>query len=341
MGVSNVDLICGQGILHLLRRVGMRLEYAPPLVQSPIVIAGLPRTGTTFLQRFLHEQGVGKGQTLFEQMFPSSVLQNTVHPFLPLLSRISPTRHHRPEIHTTGLESIETDEAGLFFQQLDGFFLYAFFWALDEEEHLSFFDVRHRDETERDFSWLENCWRHSTKNNQLPPLAKLFGLGASVPSFLEYFPTAKLIYTARDPCAVIPSTLSLLLSVLRQRYDWEGVTQAKKNRYISRITSALIELMYRFHLDWEAKRISSERCLIIPYEKLLFDFPTVMEYLCSFLGYEPSQSLQESIVKQGAHQKKRKSRHRYRLEDFGLEERTIREKTAFFDGYWNPEQWEI
>ena len=113
MGVSNLDILIGQGFLHLLRNTMMVFRPRTVDVMNPIVIAGLPRTGTTFLQRFLHRNGVGKGQTLIEQLLPSKGLQRCAKPFLPLLEKYSPTRHHNSKIHKTGLDEIETEMKNL------------------------------------------------------------------------------------------------------------------------------------------------------------------------------------------------------------------------------------
>ena len=338
-GHHNLDLILGQGTMHFVRRLSMFFVKSNPNQQHPIVIGGLPRTGTTFLQRFLHEQKVGKGQTLFAQLFPAPILQKILRPLVPLLERVSPTRHHDPKIHKTGFMQVETDEAGLFFPQLDGFFLYAFFWALDDDEQLPYFDIRNRNETQRDFAWLSRCWSVNTKE-EVKPLAKLFGIGAAIPEFLDYFPSGKVIYTARDPMEVIPSTLSLLRTVLQERYDWNGISQEKQMRYYSRICDALIELMRRFHLAWSTDQIDRSRCLILPYELLKSDFDGVMNRLCDFVGHDLSSSSLQIINDISQKQKTRQSHHKYRLDDFGLDESMLVEKTSFFHSYWQPEMWE-
>ena len=339
-GHHNLDLIMGQGLLRVMRASTMFSIPIDAEHQYPIVIGGLPRTGTTFLQRFLHDQKFGVGQNLFSQLFPSPLLQRIFRPVLPILEYVTPTRHHAPEIHKTGLLQVETDEAGLFFQQLDGFFLYAFFWALDESDSLSFFDVQNRNETKRDFAWLSRCWSLRTKESSLRPLAKLFSVGATLPELLRYFPHAKVIYTARDPREVIPSTLSLLRSVLEKRYAWSDVPHEKRMRYYARITDALIELMARFHHSWSREEIDKERCLIVPYDLLKSDFEGVMTRICDFVGHEPSSTSLKTMYDISQKQKKRESRHRYRLEEFGIESSKLMEKTDFFHSYWQPSIWE-
>ena len=41
------------------------------VIDKPIVIAGLPRTGTTFLQRFLHANRLGVGSPLWKMLYSS------------------------------------------------------------------------------------------------------------------------------------------------------------------------------------------------------------------------------------------------------------------------------
>ena len=74
VGQGIYPLLFSQQLMHQLRRVVHRIDGVSlnnPNIECPIVIAGLPRTGTTFLHRQLHQWGIGKGQTLFEQLFPS------------------------------------------------------------------------------------------------------------------------------------------------------------------------------------------------------------------------------------------------------------------------------
>ena len=75
-------------------------------VARPIVLVGNPRTGTTFLQRFLAAEGFGSGMELFLMLYPSLVLQRLLKPFLPLLEKLSPARFHSTAAHHTSLTSV-------------------------------------------------------------------------------------------------------------------------------------------------------------------------------------------------------------------------------------------
>ncbi len=90
------------------------------------MIVGNPRSGTTFLHRYLVKSGVGIGSQLWQMMYPSIILQKMIKPFLPFLEKISPTRYHSTIAHATSLQSFETDDAAIFFRFIDGFLLYGF-----------------------------------------------------------------------------------------------------------------------------------------------------------------------------------------------------------------------
>ena len=113
-------------------------------IERPIILVGNPRTGTTFLQRFLDEHGVGAGQQLWRMLYASLTLQTFVKPFLPLLEKISPARYHNTAAHKTSLTGVETDDVSVFFRYFDGFFLYGFLLAWHEQDWLPHFRAQLR-----------------------------------------------------------------------------------------------------------------------------------------------------------------------------------------------------
>ena len=131
------------GVVRTVVAIGMALDnlFFPKLAKTranrPIVLVGNPRTGTTFLQRFLSDEGFGAGMELFLMLYPSLLLQKFLRPLLPLLEKISPAKYHSTEAHQTSLSSVETDDVAVLFRHLDGFFLYGFFLSCDEEDRLS------------------------------------------------------------------------------------------------------------------------------------------------------------------------------------------------------------
>ena len=103
--IRPVFIFTGIIVLHILNSFFMILDniFFPSLwrkkIKSPIIIVGNPRSGTTFLQRFLVDNGFGIGSRLWKELYPSLFLQVFLKPFLPIMEKVSPARHHAGAAH--------------------------------------------------------------------------------------------------------------------------------------------------------------------------------------------------------------------------------------------------
>ena len=295
-----------------------------PSLHKPIVIVGNPRSGTTFLQRYLINSGIGRGSQLWQLIYPSIILQKVIKPFLPLLEKLSPARHHSTEAHKTSLTSIETDDVGLFFRYFDGFFLYGFLFSFADEDFFKYFDPEHRDTSKRDFDWYENVWARNAYKKDLPYIGKLFSLSTNLPSFQKRFPDSRILYMIRDPLSVIPSGLSLVTGVLDKRFGFWSLAPNIRERYIERLYNALVTLLIRFNNDWENNKIDKSKVMIVRYDHLMTNFEKLMNDIFIFTNHEPSQELRNEIKNTAEEQKNYKSKHKYDLKKFGLSEERIK-----------------
>ncbi|MEO8177274.1 MAG: sulfotransferase [Deltaproteobacteria bacterium] len=299
--------------------------------QRPIVIVGNPRTGTTFLQRFLVDQGFGSGMNLFLMLYPSLLLQRLLAPVLPLLEKVSPARFHSTKAHETSLTSVETDDVAVLFRYLDGFFLYGFILSFDEQDLLSSVDPKLRDTSERDFAWLDALWRRSLASAGAERnVAKLFSLSARLPRFLETFPDAQILYMARDPVEVFPSSMSLVTGVLDRAFGFWSLPVDVRTLWLERMYRAWIVLLRRFHDDWQSGAIDRSRVFIVRYEQMMRDFQGLMDSMCRFLEHEMSPELHEVVRQRADEQRKYTSEHEYDLAQFNLSEAQIRKDCAFY-----------
>jgi omega-hydroxy-beta-dihydromenaquinone-9 sulfotransferase len=304
----------------------------------PIVLVGNPRTGTTFLQRFLSAQGFGSGVELFLSLYPSLLIQYLGRPFLPLFELISPARWHSTEAHHTSLSSVETDDVAVLFRYFDGFFLYGFFLSFDDEDLLHTVDPKVRDTAQRDFDWLEAVWSrslvlHGADRN----IAKLFSLAPRLGQFMERFPNAQILYTVRDPVSVIPSSMSLVIGVLDRAFGFWSKPDDVRQRWLDRMYAAWIMLFRRFHDDWTNGTIPHDKVFIVRYDRMMQDFDGMMEEMCEFLGHEMTPELRATIADKADKQRSYKSKHKYDLAKFGLDEARIRKDCAFVYETFLPE----
>tara|TARA_Y100000739_G_scaffold28141_1_gene21553 strand:- start:483 stop:1565 length:1083 start_codon:yes stop_codon:yes gene_type:complete len=294
-------------------------------LKDPIIIVGNPRSGTTFLHRFLIKENIGTGSQLWQMLYPSVILQKCIKPFLPILEKISPARHHSTAAHKTSLTSVETDDVSLLFRYLDGFFLYGFFLTFDDEDLFHWVDPNITDRSSRDFSWFESMWKRNILTNKGERyIGKLFSLSSNLPAFQKRFPDAKVLYMVRDPLNVIPSGLSLVTGVLDKKFNFWSLDEKIRMRFIDRLYNALIELLNRFHHDWTNNNINKENVLVVRFDIMMNDFETLMDQIINFIDIEKKDSLAKVIQDTAESQKSYKSKHKYDLEKFGLTEDRIK-----------------
>jgi len=316
MLISVLRIVVGIG--RLIDRIFFPSAFTSKLIK-PIMIVGNPRSGTTFLHRYLVRNGIGVGSQLWQMLYPSILLQKMIRPILPFLEKVSPARHHSTVAHVTSLQSVETDDVAIFFRFFDGFFLYGFILSWAKENLFSWVDPRQRDTAKRDYKWLESIWlRNQYMAGSDRTVGKLFSLSANLPKFLNQFPDSKILYIVRDPLSVIPSGLSLVTGVLDKKFGFWKQPEEKRNHFINNLYTGLVQLLLRFHEDWTSGRIDTSRVYIVHFDRIMTDFDHLMDEILEFIDHVPSESLRKDIVETSNKQRNFQSEHKYDLEKFGL-----------------------
>jgi hypothetical protein len=281
------------------------------------------------MQRFLVTNGLGTGMRIWKMLYPSLTFQTIIKPFLPLMEKFSPARHHSSVIHETSLNGIETDDPALLFRFFDGFFVYGFFLAWAKDDYKDMFDPKNRDTSDRDFNYLKKIWiRALVGEKQDRMIPKIFSLSVRIPQFLKKFPDAKILYLIRDPLSTVPSGLSLVTGVLDNRFGFWNLSDEKRKRYIDRLYNGLLELSLTFHDDYVSGKIPNENVKIILYDRMMRDFDRLMDEVFEFTGDSPPESLRNMIKETAEKQRAYKSGHQYDLNKFGLTEEQIRKDYA-------------
>lgn len=327
---------------HLLSASGRGLDhvFAPGFrsipMDRPVFILGNPRSGTTFLHRFLLNTGELCAFELWEMLLPAITGRRFLSRVIDRFAPLSPARYHSSDAHDTSLRDVETDDAMAFFHFVDGGFLWAYFlaweddWGSESARRLFELDDLPRREKDRFFEYLEGCWRRNMyAKDKRRIIVKSSMLGAGVRTLLERYPDAKIIYLVRDPVSTIPSGMSLLTSVLDRSYNiFETTDPARRARYLNNLYQASCH-MYRTLLRVTREGvIPPENLRIVTYPQLMRELEPTIEDLVAFLELSPGPGFWEEVRLQGAKQRAYQSKHSYSLEKFGLTEAQIRSDLA-------------
>lgn len=303
--------------------------------KPPVFVIGNPRSGTTFLHRWLVQNGVGAGFELWQLLWPALTPRPVVRPLLGWLERVSPARFHGSTAHPTSLTSVETDDALLFFRFLDGLFAWGYFLAWDDEDHGDALTTRLLADAPRDFDFLREAQRRNAYwHGRDRAVGKLFSACLRPEATLAAFPDAKFLYLVRDPVEVIPSGMSLVTGVLARAYDLDRMPAEARARYHARLYEASI-LLYRTMVDATAAgTLPPERVRVVRYDRLMAAFDTEMRDILAFVGHDVDPGLEAALRETATRQRTWTSDHRYAPEDFGLTAAQIRQDCAFVYAVW-------
>ena len=190
---------------------------------------------------------------------------------------------------------------------------------------------------ERDADFFEALWRRKrSANPKLRVAAKLFSAAPRLEKFLARFPRAQVLYTVRDPLEMIPSAMSLNLSMLKKQFDFDSLDEAVKRRYLQALYRSFVAQLRSFHDVWSQSSEVQARSFILPFPRMMNDFEKVMNQALEFLRIEAGP-YQEVIARTSAAQRRYKSHHKYDYASFHLDPATISRDCAFLDTWLDGE----
>ncbi len=321
----------GWTTLRALSGAGQALDDlllpAPPPVEAPLLLIGLPRTGTTFLHRSLVALGAGRGTTLWRMVYPSAAVQRVLRPVLPLLERVSPARHHSTTAHETGLLEVETEDASGLFRDVSGFLAYAFLLAWADEDLAQAADPTGDPDAALDA--LEALWARTARDH---PGERVIGKAPSaallVRPALARWPGARFVYTVRDPTEAIPSALSLVEGALDARFDLTRADPARRERHRARLVDALVQLLNRFADDWNQPGFPREAVHVLRSDALVRAPGPTLRGVLDHAGIPVDAAMGAAIDRVAARQREYRSSHLYDASRFGLDAGALRAACA-------------
>ena len=337
LGIRNLIHGATRGLDHVLYPGFRKVP-----IERPVFILGNPRSGTTFIHRFLLNTEQLCAFELWEMLFPAISARKMLGGMIGHLAPFNPAQYHSSAAHDTSLRDVETDDAMAFLHFIDGGFRWAYYEAWDDtfgsDRCMPYFDPKLEDprKKERLYRYMEACWKRNMYVKQRPhPIVKtsLFTLRAE--ELLQRYPDARIIYMVRDPLATIPSGTSLITRVLEQAYDmYNRAPKARLDHYLENLYQAGCEMYRSFHEVQERKAIPSENLRVVEYPRMMSALEDVTEDLVDFMGIEPPKEFWDKVKVQADKQRAHTSGHKYSLEKFNLTEARIRKDLAFvYDTY--------
>ena len=298
-------------------------KYRKISIKKPVFLVGHPRSGTTFIHKFLVKNcNEFEGMFLWRMIFPTLTSRFIIKPFLQLINKAFPKNLYDPNIHKTGFMEPETDDVALFFKSFDGMFSWLYFSALTDYNSI---DELEMDliKTSKSRSMLLNLNTVFKKNlyntdGSKRIFSKSFSLILNLNEIKELFSDAKIIILMRDPMEVIPSSLSLARNVQMNLNKFDKLPIVERNKYYHNLYCASILFYKNLFACLDKGEINKEELLIISYKDIIKDFESTIYQVIDYCEIIKTPELIDAIKKQSEKQPAYKGRHEYTLEEFGI-----------------------
>lgn len=299
-------------------------SYRKTKISKPVFILGHPRSGTSFLHRFIVEKfSETKGLKLNELVIPSIFASNILKPVFNRLKNREETGLYDPKIHKTGLFMEETDDAAVFFRYFDGLFYWLFVnaWKDFKSEEELIEDLKKTVSKPKFLKFREKLLKKIFHNSNFRIVNKSFSLFLQLEDLYNKFPDCKIVVLIRDPLEVIPSSFSLEEHVQNKLTGFESLPEAKKMHYFQNLYQAS-KFFYK-ELDQQIELVPKENVFIITHKDLISNFEKSINDLAAFCEFNVSNQLLEDLKTLASKQSKHKSEHKYSLEKYGLNKEQI------------------
>lgn len=322
VGRMSIRRFVGRALVNRLRRVHMakqQPEIATTVLEPPLIVVGLPRSGTTFLHHMLTLDAKARPLLFWEliEPIPGPGPDRRREQLIAMLADMKrmggnlDAKHH--------FDSDNPEECMLL---LDSTLVSLSFWTFAPVyEYLSWFRQQDQREPYRAYKWLLQFFQRQSPNRRLTLKAPAHT--GALASLLDAIPNARIVQTHRDPAEVVPSLNSLIYSLHSLVTDKVDVAR------MSNENMAHLEYMIARN---EAARLQAPRSVLdINYAEIFRDPLACVRRIYDHFGLELDESFAERIRRFAANRPKEKyGIHSYSAEDFGTTKAAIRERFSAY-----------
>jgi hypothetical protein len=312
-----------KGRLRIIDHLKKHPEIFDVEIKAPLVIAGLPRTGTTHLHSLLASDPALRSLPYWEAQEPLPVPgeEGTIEPrrqrtgdALNISQTLMP---YFQLMHEMTIDHIHED-IGLMVQD----FASGFFTTLTHLPRWSDY-LRDNDQTPgyQFLRMMLQVLAHQDGRQRRWVLKSPQHLEQFVP-IMNVFPDATFIVTHRDPVDVSVSMATMMTYTMRMSVDQVDVPMVARY-WIGRIEEMLTACL-RDH-----DRLPPERTIDVRFDEFMADDLAMVQRVWDVAGYEPSAESRGAVADYLAgHARGRLGRVEYRPEDLGLDRDDLRKRFA-------------
>ena len=305
-------------------------DYKNQPIEKPLFILGNLRSGSTFLHRLLsRDSETFTSLTTWDIYLTPSVTQKKITQFFARIDNKLGGHLHRAlhafdratlgkiKIHQISFFQPEEDE-NIHLHIWDGFFVTFLFPFMDEFPNYQHFDEALSPEHKRRIMtfYKSMVQRHMYATGKKYYVAKNPAFSAKIETLVEFFPEARIIYLARNPLDMLPSTVSWINYARRQFTDPKETWL-----YIDEIVD-MTQHWYRHPLKYLDSH-PSPRNLIINYDDLIQRPEAVLRSFYEQFGYPDKPGLDVIVDEAVKETLSFNSDHVYSYEEMGFTRQQI------------------
>ena len=316
------------GILaNMLRIEDASVQYPEILneeIKSPVVIVGLPRTGSTMTHRLLASDPRHTAMLWWEGRYPA-MLPNEVrgHPDERMemgKAEVEAVMQASPEaltIHPWDYKGADEEILLLehtFFSTVPESFMRLPTYSkwVESQDHIHAYS-----QLKIMLQYLQ--WQNPGRNKKRWVLKSPHHLGF-IDKLLKVFPDSKVIQTHRDPLKTVPSFCSMcsnLFEPLTNSYDKNEIG----HHWAHKLAKVLNHCM-------EVSNLNKENFLNLEFKKMIKDPILEMEEVYNFIDEDFTDQVENAMNAWKEENQHEMGAHQYSLEEFGLE-------SSFIDSYFS------
>jgi len=308
--------------LLLQHEFACRPQIAAERITSPMVILGLPRSGTTKLHRMIAADPGMQKLPLWRLLYPVRALTEGVG--TDVERRIAATEAYVEAIRTRSpalyaghpMLAHEPDEE--YFAMEISFLAHLNTSSFHTPGYERWLDAQDFDNW---YFWLERLLQYvqfDERNSGRPWVLKAPHHLGHLPLLTRYFPDVTVLHCHRDPVVAVASMCALLYAA---RLSTSAcVNPADIGRYVLRVYSRRLAAYLRDRPDAER----TNRFVDVAYPDIVRDAPAVIHRAYAAAGIPlRAEALSAMQAWNASNQQHKHGQHRYALTDFGISEAEV------------------